>query len=418
MTAPLPLVHRLIGATLISMFLAFTLWATLGQLDIVVSAQGKLVPTSYVKVSQPVEAGSVVELLVHDGQAVKAGELLARLDSAPSHSDSVSLSAERALLQARLGAIGAALSGASVATGQAVVDAEFSLRLSAQQGSMQGAQAALAKAQAEAAATLQSLTKQRRLLELAERAEAAHLDLKNQGFVAEIAFQDKLKERIEREQDLKTFEASLRANQAAVLQASVGLTQVTSEYHKQLAQERTQVVTQLQRAEADLAKAEHRTALTEVRAPVAGVVTSLNIRVVGQVVAAGSALLTIVPANEALMAEVWIRNEDAGFVAPGTPAKVKLAAFPFQKYGWIEAEVIWVGADSEVPEAMHNAQGEPLFYKARVALSSQSLTRDGKSFPVKPGMQAQVDVLLGQRSLLEYLTSPLKRVVLEAARER
>jgi HlyD family secretion protein len=84
------------------MFMAFTLWAVFGELDIVVSAQGKLVPATFVRVSQPVEAGSVVELLVHDGQTVKAGELLARLDSAASRADADSLQAERALLQARL----------------------------------------------------------------------------------------------------------------------------------------------------------------------------------------------------------------------------------------------------------------------------------------------------------------------------
>lgn len=402
------------------MFLTFVLWGTFGQLDIVVSAHGKLVPTTFVQVSQPVEAGSVVALLVRDGQAVKAGELLARLDSTASRADSGSLVAELSLLKARLAALTTELGqGApSGLSGQTVVDTEFALRHSAMQHATLATKAALGKAEAEGAATQQSLTKQRRLFELAARAEAAHEDLKNQGFVSELAFQDRLKERIEREQDVKALESTALANHAAVYQARIAVTQVTAEYQKQLAQERTQVVSQLQRAEAELAKADHRTALTEVRAPVDGVVNSLSVRVIGQVVAAGSTLMTIVPAKEALLAEVWVRNEDAGFVAPGTPAKVKLTAFPFQKYGWVDSEVTWVGADSEVPEAMRNGQGEPLFYKARVKLLAQGLTRDGKFFAAKPGMQVQVDVLLGQRSLLEYLISPLKRVALEAARER
>lgn len=411
-------VHRLIGAVLIAMFLSFTVWATFGELDIVVSAQGKLVPSTFVKVSQPVEAGSVVELLVHDGQTVKAGELLARLDSTQSRTDSTSLEAERALLKARLSALGAALGGTRVATQQSVVDAEFSLRLAAQQQAVLAAKAALTKADAELAATKQSLTKQHRLLELAEYSATANKDLKNKGFISEVAFQDKLKDVIEREQDIRTLEASVRANEAAVAQASAAASQVGADYTKQMAQERTQLVSQLQRVEADLTKADHRTALTEVRAPVSGTVNSLNIKALGQVVAAGAPMMSIVPSDESLIAEVWVRNEDAGFVSRGIPAKVKLTAFPFQKYGWIQGEVDWVGADSEVPEAMRNAQGEPLFYKARVMLQAQGLVRNGKTFDAKPGMQAQVDVLLGQRSLLEYLTSPLKRVVLEAARER
>lgn len=399
------------------MVLAFATWAAFGQLDIVVQAQGKLVPASAVKVSQPVEAGPVVELRVKDGQAVKTGELLARLDSTQSSKDTDALRSDQAIAKARLASLDAAIAGHGTTTTQATVDAEFQLRQAAYHESLQGAQSALVKAEAEMAATRQALTKQQRTLTLAERSETAHANLKDQGFVSELAYQDKLRERIEREQDVRTLEANVRGNAAAVAQAQSVLLSVTSEFRKQLAQERTQVLTQLQRTEAELSKAEHRTALTEVRAPVDGVVNSLAVRSAGQVVAAGAALMTIVP-DDALIAEAWVRNEDIGFVSPGMPAKVKLAAYPFQKYGWLTGEVAVVGADSEVPENMRNAQGEPLFYKARVTLSSQALSRDGKAFPVKPGMQAAVDVQLGERSLLEYLTSPLKKAVLEAARER
>lgn len=418
MNSQLAPVHRLIGGVLIVMVLAFAAWAAFGQLDIVVQAQGKLVPASAVKVSQPVEAGTVVELLVKDGESVKAGALLARLDSTQSATESGALQAELTLAKARLTALDATLRGHEPTTTQATVDTEFLLRNQAYREAVLGAQSALAKAEAELAATQQALTKQQRTLTLAERSEAAHASLKDQGFVSDLAYQDKLKERIEREQDARSLEATARANAAAVAQARSALASVTSQFRQQLAQERTQVVSQLQRTEAELSKADHRTALTEVRAPVDGVVNSLAVRSAGQVVAAGAALMAIVPADEALIAEAWVRNEDVGFVSPGMPTKVKLAAFPFQKYGWLEGEVTWVGADSEVPEAMRNGQGEPLFYKARIALKAQALVRDGKSFGVKPGMQAMVDVQLGKRSLLEYLTSPLKRSVLEAARER
>lgn len=418
MNSQLAPVHRLIGGVLIFMVLAFAAWATFGQLDIVVQAQGKLVPASAVKVSQPVEAGPVVELRVKDGQAVKAGELLARLDSTQSSKDGDALRSDQAMAKARLASLDAALAGRGTTTSQAAVDSEFLLRQSAYRESLQGAQSALSKAEAEMSATQEALAKQQRTLTLAEKSETAHASLKDQGFVSELAYQDKLKERIEREQDARTLVANARGNAAAVAQAQSALASVTSEFRKQLAQERSQVLTQLQRTEADLGKAEHRTALTEVRAPVDGVVNSLAVRSAGQVVAAGAALMTIVPDGDALIVEAWVRNEDIGFVSPGMPVKVKLAAYPFQKYGWLTGEVAVVGADSEVPESMRNAQGEPLFYKARVTLSTQSLSRDGKAFPVKPGMQASVDVQLGERSLLEYLTSPLKKAVLEAARER
>lgn len=400
------------------MVLTFAGWATFGQLDIVVQAQGKLIPATAVKVSQPVEAGPVSELLVHDGQSVKAGQLLARLDSAQSTTDARALSEDAATAAARLKAIDAALVGRASQTNLPAIDSEFSLRLTAYREAQRGAESALRKAQADLSSTTESLVKQQRTLTLAESSEQAHLDLKEKGFVSNIAYQDKLKERIEREQDARALGATARANAATVSQAQSSLASVTSEFQKQLAQERSAVLLQLQKTKAELGKAEHRTALTEIRAPVAGVVNGLAIRSVGQVVAAGSALMSIVPDNELLIAEAWVRNEDVGFVYPGMPAKVKLSAYPFQKYGWLTGSVTWLGADSEVPETMRNAQGEPLFYKVRVALAAQGLSRDGKTFAAKPGMQAVVDIQLGERSLLEYLTSPLKKAVLEAARER
>lgn len=211
---------------------------------------------------------------------------------------------------------------------------------------------------------------------------------------------------------------ALMAQSAAAEQASAGLLRVQTEYQKALQVERAQVLAELSKVKADLSKAEHRIALSELRSPVAGVVNSLAVKTPGQVVQAGAALLTVVPENESLIAEVWVRNEDAGLVSPGMPVKVKLVAFPFQKYGWIEGEVRWIGADSETPEFMRNTAGETLFYRARIALNRQQLTRDGKQFQAKPGMQVVADIQLGERTLLEYLTSPLKKTVLEAARER
>jgi HlyD family secretion protein len=255
-------------------------------------------------------------------------------------------------------------------------------------------------------------------LELAASAESAHANLKREGFVSELNYQEKLKERIEREQDSRALKATVRANEAAVAQAKASLSSVSSDLFKQLAQERTQALTQQEHTRAELAKAEHRSKLTEIRAPVDGVVNGLAVRTAGQVVAAGAVLLTIVPDAEELVTEAWLRNDDVGFVSPGMPAKVKLATYPFQKYGWLTGEVTSIGADSEVPESMRNTQGEPLFYKVRIKLAAQALIRDGKSFSAKSGMQAVADIQLGERTLLEYLTSPLKKAVLEAARER
>jgi HlyD family secretion protein len=177
-------------------------------------------------------------------------------------------------------------------------------------------------------------------------------------------------------------------------------------------------VADLASAEAEAAKRTHRLQQTTLTAPVAGTVNGLAALAVGQVVSSGSTLLTVVPQGEALRLEGWLRNEDAAYVTPGMPAKVKAAAYPFQKYGWVEAEVFWIGVDAETPESMRNAQGEPLFYRVRFDLKRQTLTRDGQAYALKPGMQAVGDIQIGKRTLFEYLTSPMRKVLLEAGREK
>ena len=151
----------------------------------------------------------------------------------------------------------------------------------------------------------------------------------------------------------------------------------------------------------------------------------------GKLVQPGTVLLTLVPQDDVLRAEVWVSNQDIGFVRQGQPVKLKLAAFPFQKYGMVEGTVEHVSADA----ADGNTQGQqnggaergektgpraaaPLAYRALVALKAMRIDQDGERLPLTAGMQATAEILLGTRSVLEYLLSPVQKAWHEAGRER
>jgi len=147
----------------------------------------------------------------------------------------------------------------------------------------------------------------------------------------------------------------------------------------------------------------------------------------------GTVVLTLVPHGEQLFADVNIKNEDAGFVQIGQRAQVKMAAYPFQKYGMLSGKVIHVSADAtEITRS--NAGGtesnggrpeDPALpptvatYKARIQLDRQTL-RDpqGRLLHIAPGMQIVAEVNQGRRSVLEYLLSPVQKALSEAGRER
>jgi hemolysin D len=137
--------------------------------------------------------------------------------------------------------------------------------------------------------------------------------------------------------------------------------------------------------------------------------------------------MRLVPTNEPLQAEVMVRNEDAGFVREGQNVKIKLTAYPFQQYGMIQGNIVHLGADAEelqagsrrgeTPDnnAMTNIMSR---YKALVRLETQTLIAQDNSFELAPGMQVVAEIDQGMRSILEYLLSPIRATLSEAARER
>lgn len=131
--------------------------------------------------------------------------------------------------------------------------------------------------------------------------------------------------------------------------------------------------------------------------------------------------MTLVPVEESLLAEVWLSNEDVGFVRPGQPVKLKLAAFQFQKYGMLDARIEQVAADvtdRQEAGADQGKQGAQLAYRTSVSLDKQILKADGMSYRLASGMQVSAEIKLGERTVLEYLLSPVQRAFHEAGRER
>lgn len=419
-------VHRTVGAALTCGFLSFAAWAFLGELDITASAQGKLVPTSFVKVAQPSEGGPVKKLLVADGTTVIAGQPLVELDSVFAENDVIAAQNERDRLALQLERIDAelqhkpfkpsvAVQASSVANAAL---AEYSSRQAALAAALTEANATRDKAVGELASAQALLAKAQKVAPYADKQAHMLEQLRDKGFVAESALIEKLRDRADTALEVKARQAQVAAALSAKRQADAALLRIQADYQRQLAQERTTAQNQYAHAQADFEKKSHQANQLMLRAPVAGTVNGLSIRGAGQVIAAGATVLTIVPTGEPLQFEGWLRNEDIAFAMPGMPIKVKLAAYPFQKYGWLEGDVTWLGADAETPESMKNERGEPLYFRVRAKLNTQGLKESGHPIQLQPGLSAIGDIQLGKRSLFEYLTSPVKKAIMEAARER
>jgi len=427
--APLP---RFVLHIALALFAVMLAWACFGRLDIIAVAQGKLIPGSYVKIVQPADSGVVREILVKDGQEVKAGQVLMRMDTQVSDADSATVDNDLRLRLLQLRRIQAELNstlfipvkGDPPTMFQQVL-AQYRANREAYRSQIENERAALAKAEQDLKGAVEMESRLRQTVPIYVETEAAHQNLAKDGFISRLALLDKTRERIEKEQELKAQTYQVASLKATIEQSHKRLAQVTSTYRQQLENERSDANAQRLRLEQEAGKQAYKHDLLELKAPHDGIVKDLATHTAGTVVSPGTIVMTLVPHDDPVKAEVWVTNEDAGWVDVGQPVKLKLAAFPFNKYGMVNGRVETISPDAaELPDTRERDRKDtrehvmpPSGFRTLVALDSPYLEATGKRHRLTAGMLVSAEVNLGSRTVMEYLLSPVQKTAHEAGRE-
>ena len=424
---PSPLARAMLWL-LLALLTAMLGWAYLGQLDIVAVTQGKLVPQSFLKIVQPAEAGIVREILVAEGDVVREGQVLVRMDMRLSEADGRTVQAELMRKRLQLRRIDAELAGAPLKRAAddppelvAQVQAQMQARRQSYLDAVGAEQALRARAEHDLGSASEIEAKLRQTAPIYGEQAKAWDKLAKEGFAGHLLALDRQRMHIEAEQELKAQSRNMQSLRATIAQAEKRIAQIHSNYRQQLHNERAEAEAQYQKLEQDWNKQQHRHALLELKAPQAGIVKDLATHTPGAVVSPGTILLTLVPQDEPLLAEVWVSNADAGFVQADQKARVKLAAYPFQKYGAIDGVVRQVSADAQDKAASTEGATKALpelAYRAWIELDADHLQREAARLRLVPGMAVSAEVHIGSRTVLEYLLSPIQKVAAEAGRER
>jgi len=422
---PLP---RLVLYALFVLFAVLLVWAVVGQLDIVAVAQGKIVPQSFLKIVQPAEQGIVREILVKDGDSVREGQVLIRMDARLSDADRRVVENELKLKELQLRRIDAELSGSPMtrqpndpAALFAQVEAQHKARRQAYLDSLDTEKAVLAKARHDLQVAMEVEGKLKKTVPIYRDQAEGWDKLAKEGFAGKLMAMERRRLHIENEQDLRAQGYTVASLNAGIEQSEKRIAQISSSYGQQLQNERVEAAAQHHRLQQELDKQRHRSGLLELKAPQAGVVKDLATHTPGTVVAPGTILLTLVPQNEPLVAEVWVSNTDAGFVRPNQKTRIKLAAYPFQKYGMLDGVVQQISADAQEKSNDPAGSARPFqdaAYRALIDLDKSYLNSQGQRLQLVPGMLVNAEIHLGTRSVLEYLLSPIQKVAHEAGRER
>ncbi len=418
--APPSPIGRALLWTILAAFTAGTLWTTFGWIDIVATAQGKIIPSGYSKIVQPYETGVIASIHVQDGQAVKQGDVLIDLDSTLNRADRDRAFNEYRAVKVESARLRALIKGQS--TFEAPPDSEsVSVLLQQQllrdqfaeyQAKMAAAQHLVDQRQAAVEQTQENILRLEATVPMeTERAEAYRKLLEHEA-VTKMDFLQAEGQRIDKAQELAGQKRKLQQDQAALAEAEKHYRAMRSEFQQSKQAELSALETKALSLAQEVTKAGQKAGLQRLVAPITGVVQQLAVHTVGGVVTPAQQLLLVVSQDHPVEVEAQVENKDVGFVKEGQSVEMKVETFPFTLYGTIPGSVLTVSDDAVPIEQVG------LVYLTKVSMDRSTMQVDGKQVNLSPGMAVTVEIKTGQRRIIEYLLSPLLKSMKESLRER
>ena len=413
-------VAHILLAMIVLFFAAFLTWAYNATLDEVTRGDGRIIPSSQTQVVQHLEGGIVSQILVREGEIVEQGQALLRIENRSAEAE---LTDKRRQYVARL-ATAARLQAEATDTAEIafparvlteapeLAQAENQLFLRRQEQLEQQIQI-LDDQRVQKIQELQEMISKKgqieRQLSLTQQEYNILRPLVDSGASSQIDL-------IRVQQTLEELRAQIESTDLAVPRTRAGVSEARrrveekrSSFQTEAQEELNTINVEASRLLEDIAAGEERAVRTEIRSPVRGTVNKVLINTIGGVVRPGDDLVEIVPLEDALVVEARIKPSDRAQLFPGQPAVVKLSAYDFSIHGGLDAELIDISADTITDD-----QGETFF---RIRLRTDR-NRLGEDQPIIPGMTATVDILTGEKTVLQYLLKPILRAQQNALRER
>ena len=443
-TPPSPL-GRAIAFSIIAVFAVALAWAFLGTVDIVAIAPGILIPSGRTKTIQPFETGVVRSINVRDGQAVKSGDVLIELDTTITAAELAHLKGDLLAAQLDVARNKAALTKnddplaafkppADAATTQIEMHRRFLVSQIAEQNAKLAAiDQQVKQKEAERATFAASMEKLKATLAPLQQRVEIRQQLFQKELGSKLTYLTEYQDYVGQQQELLVQQSRFSEADAAVSVLIETRVKAVAEYERGLfeslakAEEKAAGLTQ------DVIKAEQRTSLQKLTAPIDGIVQQLAIHTIGGVVTPAQMLLLIVPTESRLEIEAMVPNRDIGFVEPGQDAAIKIDTFNFTRYGLLHGKVLSISRDAithnkpqdRANEATAGAEtttseprGQELVYAARISIDRSQMDIENKRVNLSAGMAVTVEIKNGSRSIISYLLSPLLRYKQESMRER
>ncbi|MCC6597604.1 MAG: HlyD family type I secretion periplasmic adaptor subunit [Alphaproteobacteria bacterium] len=392
-------------------------WAAVSKVEILTRAQGVVVPSRDVQFVQSLEGGIIEEIFVQPGDIVEKGQVLLRLSDVQFSSEARGTEARFLSLQAKRARLKAEAAGTAFLIPPEIVEklppvaANEEALYESRQKELQSAFSILDDRIRKAGADLAETSAQ--IARLSESRKSLQKELViTRDMVAKRAVPKLEEMRLSREIEDIAGQINAQSQRRKALEAELQVTK--REREAQIDRFRSQALGEMSAVETEIAGLREsmtsigdRVDRREVRAPVAGIVNNIAVRTIGGVIEPAMRLVEIVPLDDELKIIAKVQPGDIAFIRSGQAAKVKITAYDAQIYGFLQGKLTRVGATSSSDREGH------AFFEIEVRTDKNHLGGEDGKLPVSPGMEAQVEVVVGKRTILNYLMKPLVR-----ARER
>ena len=408
---------------MVSMLAGGIIWAQQAELDQVTRGMGQVIPSSEVQVVQNLEGGIVSEIMVHDGDTVDAGQVLLRIDDTSAAAGFKELRENYFGLLASIARLTAEVEGKDLVFPDDVQRERPDLVASEQQlfttrkSELTSSIRILQEQRAQRSGDLEELRSRlsglKRSLGLVNEEYNLTAPLLDKGMVSRVDVIRLEREKADLSTEIHQIEISIPTAQAAVSEAEQRIEERRTNARSQALSELNDKKVKLASLVEQMRAREDRVTRTEVRSPMRGVVKAVKLTTVGGVVQPGQDLVEIVPLDDSLLVEAKIKPSDVAFLHPGQAVRIKFTAYDFSIYGALDGHLEQISADT-----IQDERGEHFYHVRARTKETNLIGKDGEPLPIIPGMIAEVDILTGKRTVLQYLMKPFIKARYNAFRER
>jgi len=407
-------------------FIVMFTWATFAELDEVTKGNGKVIPSQKIQVIQNLEGGIVAEILIKEGQIVEKGQVLLRIDDNNFESNFMESRLRYLEMLAKAARLKAEAEGGKKFKVPAEVLKEKPKLANNEQSlfrnHMRGLKNSLSvirhqtqKFKHELSEAKSKANQIARNLKLAKKEMKIITPLFKSGAVSQVKLIQVERQVVGYEADYDEVRSSLPRLREGIKESQEKEKELTSNFQSKAREDLNATLADIPRILESIESLEDKLTRTSVRSPVKGTIKQLLVNTIDGVVQPGMDLVEIVPLDDVLVVEAQIRPADIAYIFPGQKAKVKITAYDATKYGSLDAEVIYISADS-IKDAESGEEGT--FYRVKVKTNKNHLESSGRKLPIISGMVTEVDILTGKKTVLDYLFKPVMRAQDRALTER